>query len=76
MRCLSCNAALNDFESTRKSVVTAEYIDLCEHCFSTVADDILTVDREDLAADDFEIEKETAGDIHHCGLDGSVDNYD
>jgi len=33
MRCLSCNCALNDYESTRKSFVTGEYMDLCNKCF-------------------------------------------
>ena len=33
MRCLSCNCNLSDFESTRKSEVTRQYIDLCNKCF-------------------------------------------
>jgi hypothetical protein len=33
MRCRACNKALNDFESTRKSIETGEYLDLCNHCF-------------------------------------------
>jgi len=33
MRCLSCNNALNDYESVRKSFVTGEYMDLCNKCF-------------------------------------------
>ena len=33
MRCFSCNTALNDYESTRKSLVTGEYMDLCNRCF-------------------------------------------
>lgn len=74
MRCLSCNAALTDFEATRKSVTTAEYIDLCDHCFNTISDDILTEDRGDLATDE-EI-KESIQDSSHCGLDFSVDRFD
>ena len=48
MRCLACNKALNDFESTRKSSTTGEYIDLCNHCFHNVEQDIESVVREDL----------------------------
>ena len=33
MRCLACDCLLNAFESTRKSEITKDYIDLCNHCF-------------------------------------------
>lgn len=36
MRCYSCNDELSDYEATRKSNVTEEYIDLCDFCFSTI----------------------------------------
>jgi hypothetical protein len=52
MRCLSCNKALGDFESTRKSVETGEYIDMCNNCFSHVAKNVVTHDRADLQAED------------------------
>ena len=37
-RCYACDADLSDYEATRKSRVTGEYLDLCDHCFSEVAD--------------------------------------
>lgn len=43
MRCLSCDKNLNDKESTRKSIVTGEYLDLCDPCFSTISDEVQTV---------------------------------
>jgi hypothetical protein len=46
MRCIACNKNLSDFESTRKSTVTGEYIDLCNGCYSGVG--IVSEDREDL----------------------------
>lgn len=46
MRCLACNRELSDFESTRKSQETGEYIDLCNRCFDTVKDDINTTEQE------------------------------
>jgi hypothetical protein len=48
MRCLACNKALNDFEATRKSATTGEYVDLCNHCFHDVEKDVETIVREDL----------------------------
>jgi hypothetical protein len=48
MRCLACNKNLNDFESTRKSATTGEYVDLCNHCFHNVEQNIESVVREDL----------------------------
>lgn len=37
MRCYACDAELNDYESTRKSKNTEEYLDLCEKCFSEMS---------------------------------------
>ena len=48
MRCLACNKALNDYEATRKSATTGEYLDLCNHCFHNVEFDIDSLEREDL----------------------------
>ena len=33
MRCVACDVELTDFESTRKSVTTGEYVDLCNACY-------------------------------------------
>lgn len=71
MRCLSCNAVLTDFEATRKSVLTNEYTDLCNNCFSSVSEYILTIERTDLAHD--EDEADNYDDIHHCGMDIVLD---
>lgn len=48
MRCLSCDIELTDFEATRKSAETEEFIDLCNHCYSFVKGDIKAVERMDL----------------------------
>jgi hypothetical protein len=47
MRCVACNKALSDFESTRKSAATGDYLDLCNHCFGGLG--IGSVDRHDLS---------------------------
>lgn len=44
MRCRACDRRLNDYESTRKSSNTGDYIDLCNRCFATISDDIATTD--------------------------------
>lgn len=41
MRCYACDCELNDFESTRKSKTTGEYLDLCEDCFTPIADEFI-----------------------------------
>lgn len=57
MRCYCCNAVLSDFEATRKSVQSGDYIDMCNGCFHHVKEDIDVVERQDLQhADDEEID--------------------
>jgi len=56
MRCMACNANLTDFESTRKSTITNEYLDLCNHCFYTIADDVSSLERADLEHEDGEVD--------------------
>lgn len=48
MRCLSCDCLLSDFESTRKSRTTNDYIDLCNNCFEDIKDAVDVIEREDL----------------------------
>tara|TARA_R110000868_G_scaffold346893_1_gene607986 strand:+ start:369 stop:554 length:186 start_codon:yes stop_codon:yes gene_type:complete len=48
MRCIACDKSLNDFESTRKSAETNDYIDLCNSCYREVQQEILVDEREDL----------------------------
>ena len=48
MRCYCCDKALSDFESTRKSVTSGEYLDMCNKCYSTVRDDLVSEERYDL----------------------------
>ena len=52
MRCQACNRALTDFESTRKSATTGEYLDLCNQCFSEISSEIDALEREDLRDQD------------------------
>ena len=52
MRCLSCDKVLSDYESTRRSATTSEFVDLCNRCYFYVKEDLHTIDRTDLVTDD------------------------
>jgi hypothetical protein len=48
MRCKSCDVNLTDAEAIRKSSVTSEYLDLCDRCLGTIADQIHeSIDEDD-----------------------------
>lgn len=70
MRCLACDRALTDYEATRRDAITNEFIDLCNHCFASISEDLHTIEREDLAHDEDYVDENDS----HCGLDGVLDN--
>lgn len=43
MHCVACDAMLTDLETSRRSVITGEYIDLCDDCYFEIEDDVPTV---------------------------------
>lgn len=53
MHCSCCDRLLNDFESTRKSKSTGQYLDTCNKCMSMITDDVKVMDRDDF--DPYEI---------------------
>lgn len=48
MRCYCCDKVLSDFESTRKSVTTGDYLDMCNKCYYTIKEDLVSEERYDL----------------------------
>lgn len=40
MRCIACDCVLTDIEAKRKGLFSREYLDLCDPCYATVADDV------------------------------------
>lgn len=46
-RCAACDKALSDFESSRKDS-NGSYLDLCNVCYGTIADDMTGVTDNDL----------------------------
>ena len=53
-RCVACNKNLSDYETTRKNVNTGEYLDMCNECYNEIANDLLVIERPDLANVDME----------------------
>ena len=49
MRCLACNTILTDIEATRKFERSGTFVDLCNDCFSTIADDVDVQENETLS---------------------------
>lgn len=66
MRCVCCNRALNDYESTRKHAETGDYLDICNGCIEDipvpveVRGDLSPFDEteEDYEWDDYDYEEE------------------
>ncbi len=48
MRCIACDKQLSDFEATRKSNTTGEFLDLCNTCYNSIQDELYSEEREDL----------------------------
>jgi len=57
MRCIACDKELSDFEATRKSSTTGEYLDLCNTCYSSIQDELYSDEREDLRGETDELEE-------------------
>jgi hypothetical protein len=70
MRCLSCDSILSDFEATRKGAFSGQYIDMCNSCFNTINDNVLSIDRSDLEhdSDSFDQELDDPLDNEHDSL--------
>ena len=47
MRCKACDKSLTDYEATRKSITTGEFIDLCNSCYTYIKEDVYVVDNPD-----------------------------
>jgi hypothetical protein len=58
MHCRSCDALLTDFETSRRSLVTGDYIELCQQCFTEIKGDCLAFGNPSLIGDneDFMLE--------------------
>ena len=50
MRCLACNKVLSEFESTRRSLMSGDFMDLCNKCYSNIEEDAPALSREELGS--------------------------
>jgi hypothetical protein len=39
---------LSDYEATRKSVTTGNFLDMCNKCYGSISNDVLALERTDL----------------------------
>jgi len=44
MRCVACDSRLSERDCSRKSPLTGMYYDLCSKCFSTIKDQVESVE--------------------------------
>lgn len=60
MRCKACDNILNNFEATRKTKESGEFVDLCNRCYVHVKDDMQVVENYELMElqDSIDIEEE------------------
>jgi hypothetical protein len=45
---------LSDYEATRKSVTTGNFLDMCNKCYGSISGDVLAIERQDLKHEDEE----------------------
>ena len=77
MRCILCNAALSDYESTVKHAITGKFLDICQPCFASMEVDIPVFDRKDLLHEaDIPSMDELLDNYEDYGDIGFNDNYD
>lgn len=48
MRCKACDKVLTEYEMTRRSKSSNEFIDLCNHCYKYIQTDVQVVDKPEL----------------------------
>ena len=48
MRCLACNKVLSDFEATRRSLISGDFMDICNACYTNIEDDVPALSKEEL----------------------------
>lgn len=65
MRCRCCDKKLSEFEATRKSINTGDFLDMCNRCYGTISKDVLSYERYDLYDDEDEQEPRQEYDLEY-----------
>ena len=47
---------MSDYEATRKSVQTGQFLDMCNKCYGSISSEVLSIERTDLRHEDEEEE--------------------
>lgn len=68
MRCRCCDKKLSDFEATRKSINTNEYLDMCNRCYNTISNQVLSYERYDLYDDEDEQDIKPTHDTEYIDI--------
>jgi len=77
MRCILCNAALSDYESTIRLAITGGFLDICQPCYASMEVDIPVYDRKDLLHEaDIPTLDDLAEDYSEYNDLGDEDNYE
>jgi len=77
MRCILCNAALSDYESTIRHAITGGFLDICQPCYASMEVDIPVYDRKDLLHEaDIPTLDDLAEDYSEYNDLGDEDNYE
>jgi hypothetical protein len=63
MHCVACDCELKDSETRRKTLFTKEYVDMCDNCFETIADDV------PLSSGNDELDEQLIEDYAHDNTD-------
>lgn len=70
MRCICCNAALNDYESTIRHGITRQFLEMCSICLKSVDAYIPMQVRNDLLSEN------DTGNIELLEDDDYIEDYD
>lgn len=76
MRCVICNKALSDYESTRKVANTGEYLDMCQDCYGVLDIPPAVIDRKDLLHEADIVDLDDMSEYDYQDLDDLADYID
>lgn len=76
MRCVCCDKKLSEFEATRKSINTGEYLDMCNKCYNTISNQVLSYERYDLYDDEDEQGTKDTYDLDYADCNFSLNSID
>ena len=49
MRCQACNCVLSNLEATRRVASSGDFLDLCDHCYGPIRNDVPTIENAEVS---------------------------